>query len=106
MEQTIKIDGRDVKFRASGALPIVYRAYTGRNLFADLLRLDDVYAQMDTEPLEDMIWCAAKLAADRAGEQIEDQVKWFDGFDAFPIFDVFTELNDMFISSMKTSKKA
>ena len=61
---------------------------------------------MDTEPLEDMIWCAAKLAADRAGEQIEDQVKWFDGFDAFPIFDVFTELNDMFISSMKTSKKA
>lgn len=33
-------------------------------------------------------------------------MKWFDGFDDFPIFDVFTELNDLFTSTLKTSKKA
>ncbi len=106
MEKTIKIDGRDVRFRSSGALPIVYRAYTGRNLFADVMQLDHAFENLETEFLEDMIWCAAKLAADHAGEQIDDQVKWFDGFDAFPIFDVFTDLNDLFTSALKTSKKA
>ena len=106
MEMTLKIDGRDVKFRSSGALPIIYRAYTGRNLFAEVSMLEAHFKELNTEPLEDMIWCAAKLAADRDGREMPDQVKWFDSFDNFPIFDVFNELSELFFSTLQTTKKA
>lgn len=109
MERTIQIDGRDVKFRSSGAFPMIYRANTGRDLFADLVKISNSadgeefhFESFDGAVLEDMIWCLAKCA----DKTIQGKIDWFDTFDMFPIFEVFGQLNELVMSTMQTSKKA
>lgn len=113
MERTINIDGRDVKFRSSGAFPMLYRSYTNHDLFADFARMGDAireedgktvvdFDKLDTRILADAIWCAAKCA----DKTIAPQIEWYDTFDEFPLFDVFAQLNDLIMSSMQTIKKS
>jgi len=106
MERTISIDGRDVKFRSSGKFPILYRAYTGRSFFKDFDDAPAVMTSMDTEILEDMIWCAAKLAAEHDGQKIQDELEWYDSFESFNYFDVFVQLHELLVSCFKQLKKA
>ena len=40
IKRTIEIDGRPVEFRASAAIPRLYRAKFRRDIFKDLVRLD------------------------------------------------------------------
>lgn len=110
MEKTINIDGRDVRFRSSGAFPQLYRAYAKRDLFADLIKMtewtgDDGsidFDKIDVGQLEDLVWCMAKCA----DKTIKDKYDWFDDFDSFPIFDVFAQLKELIEGNMQTSKKA
>lgn len=109
MERTIQIDGRDVKFRSSGAFPMIYRANTGRDLFADLVKISESagdgeisFDTFDSQILEDVIWCLAKCA----DKGVQGKIDWFDTFDVFPIFEVFGQLNELVMTTMQTSKKA
>lgn len=102
MEKTIKIDGRDVRFRSSGALPILYRSLTGREYFSDMAQNTKKLKSFSTETIEDLIWVLARCA----DEAVPDKMTWYDSFDEFPIFSVYTGLNELVVSSMKTTKKA
>lgn len=105
MERIINIDGRDVKFRSSGAFPMLYRAETGRDFFADMARISengDEMTAFDSEALYDIAYCLAKSADKKIGNKYD----WFDGFASFPIFEVFPQLNDLLVVTMQTLKKA
>ena len=40
MTKTIEIDGKQVEFKASAAIPRIYRVKYGRDIFKDLMKLD------------------------------------------------------------------
>ena len=77
MEMTIKIGGKDVRVKATASLPLKYRAYFGRDLFADLSSIPAGVRDMskiDTSVFYNVAWCMAKTADDKIPE-IE---KWVD----------------------------
>ncbi len=96
MEKTVKIDGKDVRLKSSAALPLKYKAQFGRDFFKDI---DS--ENRDTEVLFNVIWVLAK-AADNS---IPDVIEWIDSFEAFPVFRVFGEANELVILSMGTTEK-
>lgn len=109
MERTINVDGRDVKFRSSGAFPIIYRANTGRDFMADLVKIGQSvegeeidFAHFDSAIVEDSIWCLAKCA----DKTVPAKIEWYDTFDSFPFFDIFAQLQELIMSTMQTTKKA
>ena len=40
MTRTIEIDGKQVPFKASAAIPRIYRVKYGRDIFKDLMKLE------------------------------------------------------------------
>ena len=40
LKKTINIDGKDVEFKASAAVPRIYRLMFGRDIFRDMKRMD------------------------------------------------------------------
>lgn len=108
MEKIINISGRDVRFKSSGALPLRYKAQFGRDVFADMASLDRLADQLsagdlsgfDVELFYNIIWTMAKCA----DPSIPPVIDWVDSFDEFPIFSIFADLQDLFVSSIKSTK--
>lgn len=106
MEKTIRIDGKEVRLRATAALPIRYRAQFGRDLFSDLFKLEPVaknndFGKLDTTIFYDLLW----LMARNADSSIPDLEEWLDQFDSFPVDVVFTACMEMMSALMATKKK-
>ena len=103
MELTVKICGKDVAMKASASLPLKYRAYFGRDLFADLSRvpvgLRDM-SKIDTTVFYNIAWCMAK-AADNA---IPDLEKWVDSFESFNPFNVYNQIIPLINQTLHTEK--
>ena len=49
LEKTIEIDGKPVKFRASAAIPRIYRIKFRRDIFKDLRALQNAVGDGDPE---------------------------------------------------------
>lgn len=49
MEKTINIDGKEVRLRATAAVPRLYRIKFGRDIMQDLSKLSDAYEKATTE---------------------------------------------------------
>jgi hypothetical protein len=121
MEKIISISGRDVGFRAPASLPIRYRNATGRDLFFDLQTLADATDEVETkkfgkkketeiklnEKWDTMIFYGIAHTMARAySEEVNPDVqKWVDSFETFPIFAVFSELQELLNRSLQTTKK-
>lgn len=103
MERFIDINDKRVGFRSSGALPLFYKSYFGRDVFADLAALEDQQdpKTIDTEIFYNIVWTMAKSH----DKTIPPVLEWFDSFDDFPIFSIFAELQDLLLSSMQSTKK-
>lgn len=97
MERTLNIDGRDITFKASAAFPLTYRAYFGRDFFADMDKLTE---EDDRLIFYDVVWVLAK----GADPSIPTTIEWFDSFESFPIFETYYQLNDMILKSFATIK--
>lgn len=93
MEKTITIDGRDVRFQATAALPYQYATKFGHDLFADLRQADAV----GTVIMYQLIWAMA-YSADKAIAPIE---KWLESFGGMDVYGVFNELSELFWASFK-----
>jgi len=113
MEKTLVIDGREIKFKSTGATPMRYKAQFGEDFFKAIaqlgavgsvskkkLSLEDI-EKIDFETLYNICWVLAKTA-DR---DIPTPIDWLDSFDSFPIMDVLPELTDLIMSSIQTKKK-
>lgn len=95
MEKVIRIDGQDVRFKSTAALPLLYSQRFGSDVLNDALTLHNDQGE-NTMQMFRMIWTMA-YCADRSIKPLE---QWLDGFDSFPIYSVFQELNDMFWMSI------
>ncbi len=117
MTKTIEIDGQQVPFRASAAIPRLYRLRFHRDICKDLAALqkaigssdaDDSHLDMlSLEMFENIAFIMAKHADANIPDTPED---WLDGFSTFSIYQVLPQLIELWglnvqtdIQSKKTS---
>lgn len=105
MEKTIKIDGKDVSFKSTGAVPKRYKAQFGRDFFKDLIKMGNG-AKLDANSIDfDVLYDIAWTLAKTADPSIKDPITWLDGFDSFPIVEILPEIQELMTSSIATVKK-
>lgn len=108
--KSIEIDGRQVKFKASAALPRVYRLKFGRDIFEDISMLQTATdggspeaSALSPEVLnlfEDVAYTMAKHADESVPDTVED---WLDGFDVFSIYFILPQIVDLWRLNEKTT---
>ena len=107
MEKVIKIDGKEIKFKATGATPIRYRMEFGRDYFSDIINITNAMKDLSEGKVEsadlslftDIIYILAK----GADKDIDSILDWYDEFDSFPVFEIFADLQELLISNMQTT---
>ena len=109
----IEIDGRKVAFSASAAIPRIYRARFGRDLFADLTVLIDEMSNSSsaasTLPVkslgmfEDIAYTLAKHADPGAPETPDE---WLDEFDMFSVYNILPQIIEMWKLNTKSTSES
>ena len=115
MIKTIEIDGKQVPFKASAAIPRIYRVKYGRDIFKDLMKLqkalnentaDDSNLDLfSLETFENIAYLMAKHADPSLPDTAEE---WLDEFSVFSIYQVLPEiiaLWGMNVQTQSTAKK-
>lgn len=114
MEKTIEIDGKKVRFKSNGATPLRYKAQFGTDYFKEIMKLaplqkintkkgitPDELAALDFEVFFNISWILAKTA----DPSIPEPLEWLDQFDEFPMAEVIPQLQDLMVSSFRSTKK-
>jgi hypothetical protein len=96
MEKILTIDGQDVRFKATAALPLHFATHFGSDVLNDALKLGDDQGA-NTVLMYRMVWTMAYCA----DNTIKPMEQWFDEFNSFPIYKIFGELNTMFWDSVR-----
>ena len=99
MTKKIEIDGKEVTFKASAAIPRIYRLRFGRDIYKDLRDLaknmdeqNPENSTLDTFSLE-MFENIAYIMAKHADKSIPDSPEeWLDEFNTFSIYQVLPEI--------------
>ncbi len=109
MEKILTIDGRNVKFKSTGAYLLRYKAQFGRDAIQDILRLEQAIDKktkkvikieaFNLEVFYNLVWTLAKTA----DPSIPPPMEWLDGFSEFPLEDILPEVIDMVTACMKSS---
>lgn len=111
IKKDIVIDGRPVPFRASAAIPRIYRAKFNRDIFKDMLELgasvkkgskDDMKIG-DLEMFENVAYVMAKHADPSQPDTPEE---WLDQFDTFSIYIVLPQLLELWNLNTRTNVDA
>ena len=121
MKKVIKIDERDVGFKATALTPRLYRHFFGRDMIADMTKLKRAYRKaeelpddateeeqqeaqlsvIDLEIFENVAWVMAfQFDSDEAGK---DPDLWLDGFNTFSIYEVLPEILELWELNQKTT---
>ncbi len=126
MEKTVTIDGRPVRFKATGGLSYRYKAQFGREVIQDLIAIEQATMSIPTattagkkakearelaaayemtgqalEMIYNVLWCMAKTA----DETIPDPQAWLDSFETFNVWDIWGELEEIAGANMAISPK-
>jgi hypothetical protein len=121
MEKILIIDGRQVKFKSTGAFLLRYKAQFHRDAIKDIYKMQDCVEKVkekdeisgetiETVKLKDMdafdmeifynlIWTLAKTADSTLAPPLE----WLDTFGEFPLMEIIPEVEDMIFTSMGAS---
>lgn len=111
MTKIIKIDGREVEFKSTGAFLLRYKAQFGRDALKDVYKLQDALDKdgnlenidmVDLEIFYNMAFTLAKVA-DKSIPN--DPMDWLDTFSEFPLMDIMPSLIDMMILSFAATQK-
>ena len=113
LRKTVKIDGKDVTFQSSAAIPRLYRAKFQRDIFKDFTKLEGSYksrvdgdAELEISDLE-IFENVAYIMALHADPTIPATIEaWLDQFEMFSIYQVLPEILDLWGSNMVTSSTA
>ena len=99
LTKTINIDGRDVTFKASAAIPRIYRVKFNRDIYKDLAELEkqtqggkENGSNLDLfslEVFENIAYIMAKHADSSVPDNPEE---WLDEFNTFSIYQVLPEI--------------
>lgn len=105
MEKIINIDGKDIKFKSTGAFLLRYKAQFGRDAIKDIYKLKDSIGDngeianvevLDLEVFYNLTWTLAKTA----NPSIDPPLEWLDSFEIFPLIDIIPEIIDLIFSSI------
>ena len=110
MDKIITIDGRDVKFRATARTPRLYRALVGRDMIADMNRLQKKFKQIeageedaldlvDLQIFEDTAYIMARQAEPETIEKSADE--WLDTFGMFSIYEILPHIFQLWALNTK-----
>lgn len=109
MEATVKIDGKDVRFKATAAVPLLYRRKFRRDMLQDLQKVAEALKEKEVNgnniPLqaltmfENMAYIMAKHAA--PGMQADSPEEWLEGFSAMSIYTVFPVITALWSGNME-----
>ena len=119
MDKVIRIDGRDVEFRATARTPRLYRGIIGRDMIIDMNSLARKYRDIneskkkgedlsfsaeDLQIFEDVAYVMARHANPDIKEKTPDE--WLDTFNMFSIYEVLPELLILWGENQKTTSTA
>ena len=113
MVKKIEIDGKEVAFRASAAIPRIYRLKFQRDIYKDLASLEkaigdnsEEVSNLDMFSLE-MFENIAYIMAKHADPTIPDTPEeWLDEFNTFSIYQVLPKIIELWGLNMKTDVEA
>lgn len=107
--KTIEIDGKEVPFKASAAIPRYYRFKFRRDIFTDMRALMDKLERQDAdasaldipslEMFENIAYMMAKYADPAVPDNIEE---WLDGFNTFSIYQIMPQLFELWALNVET----
>ena len=102
MVKKIEIDGKQVPFRASAAIPRIYRIKFHRDIYKDLRELEKSIGSTDPENSNldlfslEMFENIAYVMARHADPSIPDTPEeWLDGFNTFSIYQVLPQIIEL-----------
>ena len=102
MVKKIEIDGKQVSFRASAAIPRIYRIKFHRDIYKDLRELEKSVGSADPENSNldlfslEMFENIAYVMARHADPSIPDTPEeWLDGFNTFSIYQVLPQIIEL-----------
>ena len=107
--KTVEIDGKEVPFRASAAIPRIYRIKFGRDIYKDLASLEKAIGEnteevsnLDMFSLE-MFENIAYIMAKHADPAIPDSPEeWLDAFNTFSIYQVLPKIIELWGLNLQT----
>lgn len=107
--KTVEIAGKQVSFKASAAIPRLYRIRFGRDIFKDLMSLkslvqsseegESTLSNTDLEMFENVAYLMAKHADPEQPDNIDD---WLDQFDMFAIYEVLPVMLELWTANIAT----
>jgi hypothetical protein len=99
----IEIDGIPVKFKASAAIPRLYRNKFGRDIYRDLAKLQKAIDENDAENssldnfsldvFESLAWLSAWQADPQHVPDNPDE--WLDQFNTFSIYEILPQIIEL-----------
>lgn len=113
MIKQIEIDGKQVSFKASAAIPRIYRMKFQRDIYKDLKALEksigdnsEESSNLDMFSLE-MFENIAFVMAKHANASIPNTPEeWLDGFNTFSIYQVLPQLIELWGLNVQTDVEA
>lgn len=123
MEKTIKIDDKEIKFKCSASFVYRYKAQFGKDILKTIMpliksmipligqegvKIDNVLdvlentTDFELTDVYNIIWVLAKTA----DTEIPEPIIWFDEFETFPLAEVITEIFEILIPSLITTKES
>ena len=109
----IEIDGKEVAFKASAAIPRIYRLKFQRDIYKDITLLeksldanDEENSGLDIFSLE-MFENIAYIMAKHADQTVPNDVEeWLDEFNTFSIYQVLPQLIELWGMNLQTESEA
>lgn len=105
----IEIDGKNVMFRASAAIPRMYRVRFHRDIYRDLRNLEKAIKNgnednsdidiLSLEIFENIAYIMAKHADPTLPDTVEE---WLDGFNTFSIYRILPSLIELWGLNVQT----
>ena len=109
----IEIDGKEVAFKASAAIPRIYRLKFQRDIYKDLRSLEKAIGDGDVsnsnldsfslEMFENIAFIMAKHADANVPDTPEE---WLDDFNTFSIYQVLPQIIELWGFNVKTEVEA
>ena len=107
--KSIEIDGKNVMFRASAAIPRMYRVRFHRDIYRDLRSLEKAVKGggeknsnidlLSLEIFENIAYIMAKHADNTIPDTVEE---WLDGFNTFSIYRILPSLIELWGLNVQT----
>ena len=112
LRKQIEIDGHCVEFKASAAVPRMYRLKFGRDIFKDLAKIaEHMKEEKEKEedgsslPIEDLelFENASYIMAKHADPSIPNSIEeWLEQFNTFSIYEVLPQIMELWSLNIQT----